>query len=442
MHLSTTTGTHTGVPPTPVTVAAAAGPPLNRLIAVAAMLVIYSLAYFQRTGIPGTIFDQLQHDFSLSATSVTALGSVFVYVYAGMQLIVGIAADSYGGRRTMLLGSTIMCVGAVLFPSAHTTSMLFVSRVLIGFGSSFIYLSIVKEIDTLFSARHFAGLLGLVLLASYAGNIAATLPFERAVHRFGWRATLMAVAGLSCLSVAVAWAVLRQLPRMPTSHGRLPWRALAVVLRNGRSHGLLICGMINFPITFVIQGVLGKKFLEDVAGLTSAGAATFLLIMASVCGVAVGCSGLTLRLTGQRRKPVILFAVSMILLSTLLLLVAVLTGAPGWVFLISYVLLALSLAGSPPSLATMKEVNRPDTVAVTIAVLNTVTYLGVGIVGNLSGLVLDLFASRAAVAGERIVYPPAAYTTLFACLAALAFLSTLVTVFRNPETRGQSLPAA
>ena len=100
------------------------------------MLAIYSLAYFQRTGIPGTIFDELQHDFDLSASAVTALGSIFVYVYAAMQLVVGIAADRYGGRRTLLFGSVVMCVGQVMFPCAHSTTTLFASRVLIGFGSA------------------------------------------------------------------------------------------------------------------------------------------------------------------------------------------------------------------------------------------------------------------------------------------------------------------
>jgi predicted MFS family arabinose efflux permease len=436
MHDSRTTDER-DVSPRPATTAAS--PLFGRVVALAAMLVIYGLAYFQRTGIPGTIFDQLQHDFGLSASAVTALGSVFVYVYAGMQLVVGIAADSYGGRRTLLFGSAIMCLGAVMFPCAHGPTMLFFSRVLIGFGSSFVYLSIVKEVDTLFATRHFAGLLGLVLLASYAGNIAATLPFERAVHGFGWRATLIAVAGMSLVAVVVAWGVLRRLPVVSADHERLPLKLLWDVLRNRRSRGLLVCGMINFPISFVIQGILGKKFLEDTVGLSSAHAAVFLLVMASVCGVAVACGGPVLRLTGQRRKPVILFAVSMILLSTVWMLIAALLDAPSWTFLVSYVLLALSLMGSPASLATMKEINRPDAVAVTISVLNTAVYLGVGLVGNLSGAVLDAFAAHAEVVGTRMVYPPNAYATLFACLTGLALLSTLVTIFQIPETRGHTV---
>jgi predicted MFS family arabinose efflux permease len=416
-----------------------ASPPAVRVVAFAAMLLIYSLAYFQRTGIPGTIFDELQHDFALSASAVTALGAVFVYVYAGMQLVAGIAADRYGGRRTLLFGGGVMCVGAVLFPCAHSATTLFASRVLIGFGSSFVYLSIVKEVDTLFAARHFAGLLGLAMLASYSGNIAATLPFERAVYGFGWRYTLLGVAGLSLVAVAVAWVVLRWLQHVPIRREGIPLRLLWDVLRNRRSRPLLVCNMINFPIAFAIQAVLGKKFLQDAVGLSSAGAASFVLVMASVCGLAAVSGGPVLRLTGQRRKPVILCATGMILLSTVLMLVAVLTAAPGWVFLAGYVVLALSTVGSPASSATMKEVNRPDVVAVTISVLNSAVYVGVGVLGNAAGAILDAFGGHAKVAEARIVYPTAAYATLFACLAGLALVSTLVTIFRIPETHGRAV---
>lgn len=407
-----------------------------RFVAFMAMLVIYSLAFFQRTAVPGTIFDELQHDFALSASAVTALGSMFIYIYAAMQLAVGIVADRYGGRRALLFGGAVMCVGAAMFPAAQTATVLLASRVLIGFGTSFVYLSVVKEVDTLFAPRHFAGLLGLVLLAGYLGSIAATLPFEQAVHAMGWRNSMSMVAGVSFVAVIVAWVVLRQLKHEAPRSGRIPVQLLWDVLLNRRNRALLVCGMINFPVTFVIQAVLGKKFLQDVVGLSSAGAATFVLIMACFSGMAVVCGGPALKLTGQRRKPVIIGAATMILSSTLLLLFAAVVDAPRWVFLVSYVLLAVSMIGSPSTLATMKEVNRPDVVAVTISVLNTATYLGVGVLGSAAGLILDVFGKAAQTSGERIVYPRAAYVTLFAGLAGLALVSLLLSVFRVPETHG------
>ena len=411
----------------------------GKVVALIAMLVLYFFAFFQRAGIPGTIFNELQQDFRMSAFAVAGLGAAFFYVYAGMQVVVGMAADRYGGGRALLFGSAFMCAGALLFPLTHSVVALYASRLLIGFGSSFIFLSIVKEIDVLFAPRHFANLMGVVLMVSYAGSIAATLPFERAAHAFGWRDSLMGVGILTGVALVVAWVVLRRVNHAVPQPTGTPMRYLWDAARNTRSRGLLVCALINFPVVFAIQGVLGKKFLEDSAGLSSAGAATFVLVMAFTAGLAGLCGGPALRLTGQRRRPLLIGGAAAILAPSLLMLFGVLLDAPGWLFLVAYMLLALSTIASPASVATMKELNRPGAVAVAISVLNAVVYIGVAVLGNVAGAVLDLFRSRAQVTETGIIYPVAAYATFFGVLSALGLVSLLAAMFFVPETRGRAL---
>jgi len=411
----------------------------GKVVALVAMLVLYFFAFFQRAGIPGTIFNELQQDFQMSAFAVAGLGAVFFYVYAGMQLVVGMAADRYGGGRALLFGSGFMCAGALLFPLTHSVATLYASRLLIGFGSSFIFLSIVKEVDVLFASRHFVNLMGVVLMVSYAGSIAATLPFERAVHAFGWRDSLMGVGVLTVAALIVAWAVLRRVNHAAPRPTGVPVRLLWDVVRNSRSRPLLVCALINFPVVFAIQSVLGKKFLEDSVGLSPAKAATFVLVMALMCGLAGLCGGPALRLTGQRRKPLLIVGAAAILLSALLMLAGVLLNAPGWLFLVAYVLLALSTIASPASVATMKELNRPGAVGVAISVQNAVVYVGVGILGNVGGAILDLFRDGAQVTESGIAYPAAAYATFFGVLSTLGLFSLLAAMLFVPETQGRAL---
>ena len=49
--------------------------------------VLYFFANFQRAGVPGTIFDQLQSTLGLSATAISGLSSAFMYIYAFGQLM-------------------------------------------------------------------------------------------------------------------------------------------------------------------------------------------------------------------------------------------------------------------------------------------------------------------------------------------------------------------
>src|SRR5512137_2690800 len=116
------------------------------LLVFPAMASVYFFAYFQRVAVPGTIFNELQADLKLSAATVASLGSMFTWIYGGMQIFVGMLADRFGGIRTLLAGGLAMATGALLFPLAPSTVPLFAARAVTGLGASFIYLSILKEL--------------------------------------------------------------------------------------------------------------------------------------------------------------------------------------------------------------------------------------------------------------------------------------------------------
>lgn len=412
--------------------------------AFAAMAMIYFFSYFLRAGIPGTIFNELQADLAMSASAVAALGSIYIFVYACIQPFVGLVADRFGGTRSLMAGGIIMGLGAVLFPLASSLWVLYLARGLTGFGAGFVYLSLLKEIDPLFGARRFPMITGVVLASGYAGGIAAMLPFERLVTRLGWRPVLLGVALAILASLGCAHLLLRRLNHAPPRRTRMTLWPMWEVLRNPPARPQFLCGFINFPVYFVIQATLGKKFLQDVAGLDSASAALFTTVMMAVSAGLALAGGLAPAWCGHRRKPILVVATATILLATLLLLAGVLCRAPGWVFLVVYVLLALPSGAGPAAVATMKEVSHPERTALAVGIINGLTYLGVAAFMTASGAILDAFRLHATLDdGGAVIYPPQAYATVFAWLAGMALIS-LVSSTRIPETRGlntHALPA-
>lgn len=411
------------------------------IVAFAAMGAVYFFSYFQRAAIPGTIFNQLQQDLALSATAVAAMGSMFTWIYGGMQIVVGILADRYGGVRTLMGGGVVMLAGSTIFPLAGSAGLLFASRALTGLGASCMYLSIVRELDRLFGPQRFTMALGVLLAMGYAGGMAATLPFEWTVSAFGWRQTLLAVAGLMALALAVAGLVLGRLGPEHDARERPSLAVFGAMLRNRPAYPLLASSLIMFPIVFVIQTVLGKKSLQDFAGLSSEAAAAFILLMASISTAAVLLGGCLPRLFANRRRPGLRAGAIMLLLSTLVLLGAALGRAPGWVYLAGYVLLALSITGVPVGTATMKELNPPGSAAASLSLMNGLAYVGCGTVGQVGGLILEHYRATAVAGAGGLVYPLRAYVALFAFLAAIATLN-LVLIWLVPETNGRPAAAA
>jgi predicted MFS family arabinose efflux permease len=409
-----------------------------RVAALCALLAVYFFSFFQRAAIPGTMFNEIQSDLKLTAVAVTSLAAVFTYVYGGVQLFVGFAADRFGGIRTLLVGGALMTIGATAFPLSHSPTMLYASRIVTALGASVMYLSIIKEACLLFPPRHFPTILGVTLMVGYSGGLAGMLPFERLVALLGWRTALLGIAAVMSLTLLAAWGILRRFNHFKPPPESFSLKPLAVVLRRRDNWPLFVLVSLNFPIYFVIQTILGKKFLQDFSGLSSASAATFTSIMILTTAIASLSASLLLPWTKHRRKPWILLGTGLLLAATGLLLGGVVCHASRGLFLLAYLLLAAAMLANPATTTTMKELNRPDSVALAISVINGLSYLAAGVVGNLSGYILDRFKAQAVVTGTSTVYPPMAYAAVFAFLALLAVI-VLVVACLVRETHGQAV---
>jgi predicted MFS family arabinose efflux permease len=392
-------------------------------LALAAMTTVYFFSYFHRAAIPGTIFNEIQMDLRLTATHVALLGSLFLGIYAAAQLFIGMAVDRYGGRRVLLGGGLLMAAGSLWFPASRTLAELYLSRSLTAFGASFMFLCLVHEVEERFGPHRFTTVLGIVLFVGYAGGMAGTLPFEALSAWLGWREALFAVAGLTALSLLLAWLALRNLPARPPTGGRLSIRPIFEVLLSRPTRPLIFACLTNFSVLFVVQNVVGKKLLQDVVGLSSRRAAFFVLIMASVSASAAGLSALWLKWSGQRRRPVLLAFALILLAGVAVLAAAAAFRAPPAVYLAGYILLAASIGSGPTFSTVIKELNRPDCVGQSVAVLNTSSYIGVAVLAYAAGRILDRFADRSVLTPDGRLYPMEAYLALFLAMAGIALFS-------------------
>ncbi len=406
--------------------------------ALLSMVGMYFASFFLRSAIPGTIFNDLQKEWNLSASAVVGLGSIYLWVYGSMQLVVGITADRFGGARTLLVGGIILAVGATASPFATTPGMLYATRALTAIGDSFVYLCIIKEVSLLFEQRRFALLVGVVQFFGPLGGMMAMLPFDRAAHFFGWRHALLAAGVFTCGVVVVNYLILPKLDPFVPHTTKFTLRPVWEIFCHRPNWPMFVCALINFPVYFVVQIGIGKKFIQDFVGLEPAQAATFTLIMMTVSAVVALGSSFLLRHTGGKRKPWLILSIGMLLGAVLLLLTGVYFKLSAWVFLTGYILLAISNIASPIGTTVVKELNEHRYVAQALALINTIAYLGVAMVMVMSGTVLDLFKGGAVQSATGVlVYPPRAYEAVFIIYGLLAIVSMVATMFvhetHNPQ---------
>ena len=411
------------------------------LLLLLLMSGLYFFSYFQRVAIPGTVFNEIQKEFSASASAVTALGSIYLLIYAGLQLVIGMLTDRHGGVKIILLCGLCLCAGSALFPLSGSLWMLYLSRALVGVGASGMYLCIIKETDLLFSSRNFVSLVGLFCMIGYSGGLFGTKPFRLMVDSMGWRPSLLLLAAITVIFLGLTWLAGRAFAvRSPVAAGQPVRVKLVRVVKNMPAYPLVTAVMINFTLYFSIQAMIGPKFIEDFLKLGAGESTKYTFIMMLVTVIMMSVSGNLSRLLGNRRKPFMVFGSVNALCAVGLLLAGTIFRFPAPYFLAGYIMLAMSSGLTPVVVSFLKELSPAHLAAMAVGYSNTLCYVGVALSAYLIGVILDMFKAQAVQVNGAWVYPAQAYITIFSVMFCAAIVSVLA-ILRSRETKGQSIYA-
>ncbi len=225
---------------------------------------IYFFSMFQRIAVPGTIFNELQSSFAVSAAAVAALGSIYLYIYGGMQIFAGMLSDGAGSSKTLITGGLLLTAGSIFFPFSNSTIQLYLARAVVGLGASLIYISMLKHIDISFSEKNFPLVFSASIVAGYSGGLAGTYPFERLVEFAGWRDSLV-LAGLICL-LLVLFASFRLRKTFNYRKTAYSLQTVKNIFKNRSIRPVIASGSSNFSVYFLLQATIGKRCLKTSRG--------------------------------------------------------------------------------------------------------------------------------------------------------------------------------
>lgn len=407
-------------------------------------IVIYFTVNIQRIVIPGQIFNELQSELGISVVSVANLGAVFMYVYAFIQLLVGLLVDKYGGMRVLTIGSLLLCAGALLFPFSHSLSMLYLSRILTALGCGAAFLSLVKEADRLYS-HNFTSAVGLIVFLGYLGGVTATYPFNFSTKLIGWRTSLLIIALLSSITLLAIIVLWNRTNHPEISKCKISPRPYIAGFSNLYNLRMLFSYAANFAIYSVILTIIGKKFLEDICGLSSAVSSFTCTLMVIFSAILNQVSGSLSTYMGNKRRPFFLWLNLFPMIGLVMAIIGIIVKrniSPGWgmFFICSFVTISLTAGFSSITSAISRETNPPGSTGIAVGITNFAAYIMLAVLGSLTGLVLNCFNSYANIVDGKIIYPATAYLSLFIIFLLISINSFRI-AFRFPETNGLNIYA-
>lgn len=329
-----------------------------------------------------TISHDLMHDLNLDASSYSIMGAGYFLSYSLMQIPVGILTDRFGPRLLLPMAAGVATLGVFWFCTSHSFSAGFTSRFLMGFGSSFAYVSLLVLALNWFPKKHFALMIGLANLLGATGPFLAGGPLSYILSLFNneWRAVLFAIGVFGTVLCIMIALFVRNGPsrdkkaiiHLDPFKEKLSKR-LKTMVKNPQAWFVVLSSGTIYVSLPLLGAYWGTSYLQA-RGLTQTVAASissFLWI-----GYAVGAP-----LTGKisdamhRRLPVLSFCSVVGLIVSALIVYLPETSV--MVFSLLFFLIGFASSGSSVGFALISEHVQPNLQATSLGFNNSMaTFIG------------------------------------------------------------------
>lgn len=222
--------------------------------------LFYSIEYLQRVS-PTVMAEPLMHAFGMNAEIFSFVSSLYFYSYAAAQIPVGLLLDRFGGRRLLSLSCLVISLGSLLFALSHVLWVLGMARILIGFGSAFAFIGVLKLASNWFPEKRYPLMVGLTNSLGVAGAIFGQAPLAALVQHIGWQESMIVLSLIGLAISILIWFTILDCPicllRPANNHKRVVmstpvWPALKLIFSTpqawvtGIYAGLMVVPVIAF----------------------------------------------------------------------------------------------------------------------------------------------------------------------------------------------------
>lgn len=394
------------------------------------LVVTFVTVFFHRLAV-GAVADDISSELNISGVVLGNITAMNFYAYALMQIPVGIMVDTIGVRRICTLGALVTAMGAYIFSFMNTVEMAYLSRFLVGLGTSVVMVSIMKIQTIWFPSRYFSALSGITSFIGNMGAYLATAPLTYLAVLWGWRSTF-SLMGLVSLVLGIATFIFVRDKERGERQNKLQgnrqrsWaevkEGLVRVIKNPYSWPSFFLLFTLVGANTAILGLWGIPYISQVYALDKIMAAQKLAYL--TFGVIVGAPlvGKAVDLFKGRVKPILLGA-SLVYTGLWIYITVVAKARPSMESLpILLFFIGLSWICHILAFTNTKEVNPIEYAGMACALTNVGEFIGGSIVSLLVGAVLDLNWSGSQLNGTRI-YEAIAYQRAFYIIIVMGLLS-------------------
>ncbi|MDX1901052.1 MAG: MFS transporter [Gammaproteobacteria bacterium] len=408
-------------------------------------MLFYCYNYFLRIS-PSVMENSLTQTFHITATQFGALAGFYYWSYTPMQLPAGMIYDRFGTRIVLSLACLVAVSGLMLFISANNYALAGTGRLLIGFGTAFSYIGVLKLASLWLPANRFATVAGLTTATGMTCAALSEKYLASAIERVGYQHALhTAVIAGFVLSMVMLFIVRNQPKQLQTSGQQeiqhiLSLRELFSALYTLASHrqmwliGLVGC-LLYLPAS-VFLDLWGVPYLETVYHLTPKQAVNMADLTFAGWIIAGPIIGMISDKICLRRLPLM---ISASIAGILLCMIFYSHDLSLTELYICFFVTGFCCGAHPLCFALSKESSPPDVCGTAIAATNLLIMAGGAIFQPVVGKLLDWHTTQPLGANGLPVYSASDFTFALSVIPVGVLIGIILSMFiRETHCKVQS----
>lgn len=407
---------------------------------VAALFYLYE--FFVRVA-PAVMEDELQQAMGLSATRISFAVAMYYFIYAPLQIMIGMLLDRMGARRLLVVSTALVAIGCFACMWKVSFLAFTVGRFLQGFGSAFAFLGTMYLTTVWFPKSQVALVAGLTTTLGMLGAIAGEAPMAALVENAGWQYALGA-SGIAGLIIALM--ILIVVPRAPKwerkrrekHYGKETtslWPiGLKEVLVNKQTWILgIIAAALYMPLP-VFGELWGVEYLKRYSGVSAKAASGAVSMLYFGWLVGAPLAGWYSDYIGGRRK---ILRFGLIFSGLALLPVIFMPQMPMGLIYLCLFLNGFFASGEIIAFVSSMEVNPSYSRGTAMATINMIVMFIGGIFQPVVGKILDIMgkAEMERIGGSAFVYTVDHFRVALASLPIMICLGLIVSAFLKETYR-------
>ncbi len=393
-------------------------------------MLFYCYNYFLRVS-PSVMQHDLMQSLHINAYQFGTLAAFYYYAYTPMQIPVGMIYDRFGARVVQFFACLTAIAGVGVFITADNVMTASLGRALIGFGSAFAYIGVLKLASLWLPPNRFATVAGLTTAFGMVSAIFADKYLTKFVLLVGYKHALHTAFFVGLALSAIILLFMRNkpktsLPKQPAMTLGQLGNALIVVLKNPQMWLIGIIGCLFYLPASVFLDLWGIPYLKAVYQLTpeqAASAISWTFIGWIIAGPGIGALSDKIK---RRRAPLIFSA---FMATFFLSLIFYLPNFSYSVLCFLFFFVGIFCGAHPLCFALGKENCPPHISGIAVAVTNSLIMLGGMIFQPVVGKLLDMHAVAPLIQDGVPIYTASDYSYALLVIPTGLILAIVLSFF-------------